>query len=317
MNTAVPYECDLHTHSIRSDGGDSYAELIDRASLRGLKVIAITDHDVAPLLHVEDGGRRVPLAEYARHRRIAVIPGAEYSCETDVDDVHILGLGCDWSHPGLTAEAERMAASKTEAYRTLVGLLSSRGLSISWEYILENSGRPLAGGEVQRKHIFEALARKGYAPTWREAKLMVLADPSLNVRREKTDPRAAIGLIRGAGGIAVLAHPYLIEPEPFVGGKRATRNGYIASLVEAGLEGIEAAYPYDKTSYSGGLEPGRIESEVREAWGGKISFFTGGSDYHGEWRKGMKNPREIGEKGMPLDALRAAPRLAALADACA
>ena len=43
-----PYLVDLHTHSTRSDGADTPKQLIDNAAARGMKVLAITDHDIRP-----------------------------------------------------------------------------------------------------------------------------------------------------------------------------------------------------------------------------------------------------------------------------
>ncbi|MFZ2914102.1 MAG: PHP domain-containing protein, partial [Rectinemataceae bacterium] len=110
MTHKPAYACDLHTHTQRSDGNDSYIELIDHASSIGMKAIAITDHDIAPAQTVKVGGETtegetswgetVSPVEYARERGLILLPGAEYSCDTDVDDVHIVALGCDWDNPG-------------------------------------------------------------------------------------------------------------------------------------------------------------------------------------------------------------------------
>ena len=65
---------------------DTYSELIDKAERLGMKVIAIVDHDVIPL----------DIQEHTKNKNVKVLPGIEISCDTLVDDVHIVGLGCDF-----------------------------------------------------------------------------------------------------------------------------------------------------------------------------------------------------------------------------
>ena len=60
------YECDLHTHSVRSDGNDTVIELIEHAALDGLRVLALTDHDVRPPVAVELDGESVDAKAYAK-----------------------------------------------------------------------------------------------------------------------------------------------------------------------------------------------------------------------------------------------------------
>ncbi len=53
------YNCDLHTHSLRSDGNDTVKELIDLACTIGMKMIALTDHDVCPPKLIEVDGEKI------------------------------------------------------------------------------------------------------------------------------------------------------------------------------------------------------------------------------------------------------------------
>ncbi|MEG2083841.1 MAG: PHP domain-containing protein, partial [Oscillospiraceae bacterium] len=93
------YPCDLHCHTTRSDGCDTPRELISNAAALGLKIIAITDHDVPPPETVEVNGTQIPVAAYAALKGISVLRGSEISCETEVEDVHLVVLGCDWGDP--------------------------------------------------------------------------------------------------------------------------------------------------------------------------------------------------------------------------
>ena len=45
----------------------------------------------------------------------------------------------------------------------------------------------------------------------------------------------------------------------------------------------------------------KIAAEVKETYQGKVRFFTGGSDYHAEEKKGITNARYIGEGGISYE----------------
>lgn len=81
------------------------------------------------------------------------------------------------------------------------------------------------------------------------------------------------------------------------------RAAYIDRLIGAGLDGIEASYPYSKTSYGGTLTPAEIEREVREHYADRVAIISGGSDYHADFKKGVKKEkaRNIGECGITAE----------------
>lgn len=302
--TARRYECDLHCHTTRSDGNDTPKEFIDNAIALGMKAVAITDHDIVPPETLTVNGEEVNIRSYARQRGLNLLLGYEFSTDTYVDDVHIIGYELNWSDKAVQAEVERAKNSKSEAYRVLCEILTDKGMPIDYEneilkYKDENGiEHTRTPEEVQRKFIFEKMAEKGYAPTWEAAKIMVRDDPDLNVRRKKIDPLDAIALIHQCGGLAFLAHPYLIDEvvEP-AGLGRMSREEYIERLIDSGLDGIEARYTYNKTSYKGMKTVEEIEREVREKYSDRL-YISGGSDYHAGSKKGIKNPREIGEAGI-------------------
>ena len=297
------YPCDMHTHTVGSDGNDTPLELLDNAIRAGLRVVAITDHDTPPPLSLAlPDGRNISCVAYAGERNLHYVPGYEFSCDTWVDDVHICGYGMDWEHPELAAEVRAARASKSNAYRELCGVLTAKGMAVDWatDILLTGTDDARCDEDVERKYIFEALANRGYCDTWSDAKILVRDDPALNVRRRKIDPVDAIRLIHTCGGIAVLAHPYLIDEEVCPEGKGGIRReAYIDRLIGAGLDGIEAAYTYDKTSYKGALTPNVIEAGIRKNYGDRL-LISGGSDYHAGHRKGQSKVRHLGERGISL-----------------
>ena len=301
------YRVDLHCHTTRSDGNDTPLELIQNAAALGMKVIAITDHDVLPPETIEKDGSVFPLSEIATDYGITVVPGIEISCDTLVDDVHIVGFLCDWKSPAMTQIVEFAEESKVNSYRELVEKLGSQGFNLTWnELLLDGKRQPEA---VQKKHIFELLAAKKYAPTWSDAKIMVRDNPNYDIKREKPDPIEAIRTIHGAGGIAILAHPYLIDETVAVSNRMLSRDEYIRRLIDAGIDGIESRYTYDKTSYKGSQSKEEIRREVEERYASSVDFLSGGSDYHADHKKGTKNARQIGEAGVPEEYFYSHPTL--------
>ena len=83
-------------------------------------------------------------------------------------------------------------------------------------------------------------------------------------------------------------------------------------MIEAGLDGIEASYTYDKTSYGGTMTPEEIKQEVIETYAKRGLIISGGSDYHADGKKGIENPRDIGDCGITPEEFAQYDKLTAL-----
>ena len=295
------YECDLHGHTTRSDGNDTPVEYIQNAAKRGVKILAITDHDITPPLEIETENGKRNIQDYAKENGVRLIRGIEISCETYIDDVHLVCFGCDWTNPFFTELEQFIEKSKVENYKKLVEELSKKGMKMTWEEVLYNNGNPIDEKEVQKKMIFELMARKGFFDGWQDAKLFVKNNPDIQIKREKPDAVSIIKKIHELGGIIILAHPYLINEAVSYNEKELSRKQFIQILIENGLDGIEACYTYDKTSYGGNLTPAQIKQEVIAEYKKQGLIISGGSDYHADAKKGVKNPREIGECGISVE----------------
>lgn len=295
------YLCDLHMHTNRSDGSDSPKELIDNAADLGMAVIAITDHDIRPpaTITTEDGV--VDITDYARSKGLLLLRGIEISCETDIEDTHIVGFGCDWSSPYFDKLEESVINSKIDSYKKLITALNAGGFAITWEEVLGNNGSPVPEEAIQKKMLFELMARKGFVKSWSDAKLLMKNTPQYQINRKKPTAASAIQAIRDTGGISILAHPYLIADTVIYKGDSISRDQFIRSLIAVGLNGIEANYTYDKTSYGGSMTKDQIAKEVTERYGALVDLISGGSDYHADQKKGVVNARAIGEAGIDVD----------------
>ncbi len=303
------FPVDLHSHSTRSDGSDTPQELISTAADAGLRILAITDHDIRPPKEIEVDGTHVDAVEYAAGRGVILIRGIEVSCETTAEDCHIVCLGCNWTDPFFDKLEADVIQSKIDGYRETVGRLHAAGYSITWDEVLENGGNPVTEDRVQKKMIFELLARRGFFTDWSEAKLMVKNTPEFQVARIKPDPVSVIQSAHACGGIAIMAHPYLVNEPVHLPGESMSRDTYIRRLIDAGLDGIEARYTYEKTSYGGRLTGEQIAEEVQKKYSSLVHVISGGSDYHADMKKGVKNPRYVGECGLTLKEFQESPVL--------
>ena len=192
MDYKPNYLCDLHSHTTRSDGNDTPKEFLDTAAALGMKVVAITDHDVLPPEKIEVGGLMVDVERYAQKKGMKVLKGIEFSCETEVEDVHLVAFGCDYSSPEILAMNRIIVQSKIDSYRRLTELLTEKGFPISWEEVLNYNDIPRKPEDVQKKIIFNLMAEKGYTETWSDAKLMIRNTPEYSVKREKPDKAAGL-----------------------------------------------------------------------------------------------------------------------------
>lgn len=314
MESYANFVCDLHGHTNRSDGNDTPEEYLRHASRRRMKVVAITDHDKVPPDTVIVNGEEREITEYARSLGLTLLKGIEISCETEIEDVHLVCFGYRFDSPYFEELDRFTVQSKICSYKELVRRLTKTGRPLSWEEVLENAGNPIREEEVQKKMIFNLMAKKGYAGSWSEAKLLVKNDERLCISREKPDAVKVIHEIHRQGGIVILAHPYLIHDPVHYHGRRLGRQEFIDLLICEGLDGIEGRYTYDKTSYNGDMSKEEIYKDVIKQYQGRISVISGGSDYHGDGKKGIDHPREIGECGLTEEEFYSNPILRKLAE---
>ena len=189
---------DLHTHSNRSDGTDPVAVLIAHAQQSGLDVIALTDHDTA------DGWTEGRIA--AEELGIGFVPGIEISCKLNGISVHLLGYLLDPSYPALAEELRIVRDGRTDRIPSIVARLNSVGVPLTVDEVLaQATGTPSVG----RPHVADALVANGTVANRSEAFDRFLADGRAgHVPHYAIEPGRAIDLVRAAGGVPVIAHPW-------------------------------------------------------------------------------------------------------------
>jgi 3',5'-nucleoside bisphosphate phosphatase len=246
---------DLHTHSTASDGTDPPAQVMRRAAAAGLDVVALTDHDTL-------AGHRE--ARDALPPGLALLTGMELSCRLDDRSVHMLAYGVDPGNAELAAETAAIVAARVGRAQSMVEALRGLGVDITWPQVQALA----AGGVVGRPHIARAMVAAGAITSPDEAFTAdwIGAGGRAYVSRYALDPVAAIGLIRAAGGVAVLAHPRAVS--------RAEQlsEAAIAELAAVGLAGLEVAHP----------DQDRAVRQRLAALAASLDLVaTGGSDDHG------------------------------------
>ncbi|MEE8369957.1 MAG: PHP domain-containing protein [Dehalococcoidia bacterium] len=265
----MPSGADLHTHSSFSDGLLTPTELVDLAYGNGVRILALTDHDIT------DG---LPEAFQAasRYPDLTLIPGIEMSTDVPGNEVHIVGLFIDWKDAAFQAKLTELRESRLNRAQKMVERLEQLGKPVAWEQVEKLAGQ----GTVGRPHIARALIEAGHVESVSEAFNLYLSRTGpAYVERERLSPGQVVELMLKVGGLCTLAHPRELD----------LQNGLLADLKAAGLIGMEVYYQ--------DYEPDEIER--LRALAEKFSILPlGGSDYHG---MGGPQQREPGNIPLPME----------------
>ncbi len=247
---------DLHTHSNRSDGTDSPAELMANAKAAGLEVVALTDHD-----STEGWAEAEKVAD---HCDIRLVKGIEISTRCDGKSIHLLGYGFDPHDEALHTELGKVLEGRNSRLPGTLERLRGLGIAIDEDDVRKHSTNAAALG---RPHVADALVELGVVANRDEAfaRFLMPGKPAY-VDRYAADLEQAIGLVKGAGGKTVLAHPWSR------GSKRVLTPSRLASLMDAGLDGIEV--DHNDHDAQDRAELAQIARELD-------LIHTGSSDYHG------------------------------------
>ena len=251
---------DLHCHSTASDGQLSPTALVERAHGRGVRVLALTDHDTL------DG---LPEARRAAQALgVELVDGVELSCTWCGATIHVLGYGFDGqAEPLVKALADLHRARWTRA-EEIGRRLEAKGMPGAFE------GARAVQAELgdsenapARPHFAEFLLRQGYVKDRAEAFRKWLGAGKLgDVKQHWPSLADAVGTLRAAGAWISLAHPYHYD---FT---RTKRRKLVADFIAAGGHAIEVV---------NGPQPaeqvGVLSILVREFG----LMVTAGSDFHG------------------------------------
>ncbi|MFA4015150.1 MAG: hypothetical protein RUDDFDWM_000223 [Candidatus Fervidibacterota bacterium] len=255
MNEEIGF-ADLHVHSSCSDGLYSVEELMCMAAKKGLKAIAITDHDslagTALALQIMREGRN----------DVELIPGIELTSEHKGVEVHILGYFIDHTSKDLYEALEEMRQQRLKRLNKIIAKLNEHGIPITIEDVLSY----VSGESIGRPHIARALVSKGFASSYIDAFQRYLRNGApAYVPRKRIPVSEAIRLIHSARGLAVVAHP-------------CDYGGFelVHEVIKLGADGIEVLHP--RLSKECSMRLMEIAKSLN-------LLTTGGSDFHGDEAK--------------------------------
>ena len=259
---------DLHIHSTASDGTFSPAEILALASGLNLAAIAITDHDTI-------NGSKEALS-------IGVPPSLKFLTGVEISaslppsfsysgSLHILGYSIKIGDPLLNKTLAALQKARKNRNPEIIDRLNSMGVAISMDELLNE----VSDGQLGRPHIARLMVKKVYVESIEEAfdKYLGKGKPAY-VDKYRIDCSRAIEVILGAGGIPVIAHPFLLNP-----GDVADIEDLIIMLKKMGLKGIEVYYP-EHSPY--------VISRLADMANRHELLITGGSDFHGSLKPEIK-----------------------------
>lgn len=249
-----PFKADLHCHSTCSDGSKTPEEIVSIAKEIGLSALAITDHDSIDSYALA--------SKKAFDEGIELITGVEFSTVHNKASIHILGYAFSPTSEIIESFCKKHNSRRLIRNQSILENLKKNNLPITEKELLQELN---TGGKttVGRPHIAKAMIRKGYVKSIQEAFQKYLGDGKCCYAEGPSfSTEETIDLIHEAKGLAIIAHPHLVEPP-----------GILVQLLEMDFDGIECFYA-------------RFNMDKHQRWlkiaAKKNWIITGGSDFHGD-----------------------------------
>lgn len=267
--------CDLHMHSIFSDGTYQPAEIIAEAKRIGLGAVALTDHNTVAGLP--------DFMQEAEQQGIIAVGGVELSTDHEGIEYHLLGLFIAPEHYN---KVERLAKEfhvlKEISNMETIERLNDAGYMISYTDVRKKNPT----GNVNRAHMAAELLEKGYVESIAQAfKTLLHENAGFYVPPTRLQLMAAIEFLREINAVPVLAHPLQDADE-------ATVRKFLPAAVEAGLIGMETRHSsFDRT---------QIETAERIAADFNL-LPSGGSDFHGKTKPNISLGTGKGDLAVPME----------------
>ena len=269
---------DLHTHSLKSDGSMTPAEVVREAKRAGLAAIALSDHDTVD-------GIREAVAE-GEKIGVEVIPAIEFSVQSKTE-THILGYFIDIENPDLLKTLKEVVDLRIERNYVTCQRLNELGFDITIEEV-----RALAPNNfVGRAHFARVLMDKGYTKSVKEGfDLYMTSGKYAYCEKQRLTARDAVELIGKCGGISFLAHPHLTK----LGDDELKE--FLKELKGFGLSGLEGYY----TDYTPEMQE-KYQAMAKEL----ALLISGGTDFHAAMKPHISIGTGLGNMKIPYSVLEA------------
>lgn len=246
---------DLHVHTHMSDGEYAPSEIINLAKKEGVRVVSITDHDTLEgIQEAKTEGEK---------QGIEIVPGVELSSLDNGKEVHVLGYYIDPNNKDIKELCSYNVRKRNERNNKYIELLNSMNVDIS----IEDVKKTTPSNVISKLHFAQCLLQKKYTTYFREAFKKYFTKKNFkDVRPDYPSVSETIKHIKNAGGIAVLAHPQILNLRYEVLEEK------IREWKNAGLDGIECYY----TGHT------NIQVKKYNELANKYDLIvTAGTDYHG------------------------------------
>jgi predicted metal-dependent phosphoesterase TrpH len=227
---------DLHCHSTWSDGVLPPSQVVERAAARGVKALALTDHDELSGLGEAHAA--------AVGTGLRVIDGVEVSVTWNTHTLHIVGLAVDPQNNALVEGLRRNRSGRNERAERMAAQLESVGIRGTLEGARAYATNPEL---VSRTHFARYLVENGHARNTQAVfdRLLGTGKPGY-VPHVWASLGEAVEWITAAGGLPVLAHPGRYKMEEH---ERATLLRTFRDLGGIGVEVVTGSHTPDQYGY--------------------------------------------------------------------
>ena len=265
------FRADLHCHTTCSDGTVAPEEIVRMAIIKGLRGLSITDHDT-----IEAYPTAVLAAQAAN---LQLISGIEFSAVHKQSSVHILAYSFSLNSSILKEFCLKHIQRRERRNTEILFLLKQHGMSISEEEIHVHNDA--LAHTIGRPHIAQAMRKKGYVSSIQEAFHKYIGEGKpCYASGTHFSVEETLEIIHKINGLAVIAHPHLIE-----------KNSILHELLDMKFDGIEGYY----ARFSLHQNEKWIKIGMRKGW-----IITGGSDFHGD----IKPNIDLGHSWTPEETFK-------------
>ena len=280
MDCDTRLKIDLHVHSTASDGTLTPREIVGLAHETGLAALAITDHDTIEGAKQALSSNIDPSLKIISGVEISTAPPNHFPFQ---GSFHILGYGIALDHAPLNRVLEKLQQARQNRNPGIAKRLAEMGMPINSKELSQAAGEK---GQIGRPHIAQVMVAKGYAVSMDDAfDRFIGAGKPAYVDKFRVDCPEAIQLIQSAGGVAILAHPYLYRHSG-----DETLKQLIEVLIQFGLQGLETYYP----------EHSEDDTRHFRSLAKRYDLLqTGGTDFHGAIKKGLRLGSGYGDFCVP------------------
>lgn len=260
---------DLHVHTNISDGALTPKEVIDEAANNNVSVLAIADHDIIDA-YTDD------LFNYAKEKKIEIIPAVEISTKTKKCGIHVLGYNIDINSEKLKNKLFELRNIRHKYLHDVSKALNDIGYKIDTDELdkIEAVTKAHIARDVIKHEENKDLLMKdfGHIPEMGEFIETIMNEGcKAYVKKDTVSPKDAANIIRAAGGKVVLAHPVAYKHED-----NLTDEDILELIKETKADAIEANYIYINRD---GVKINEVEKWNKFAKENGL-LTTIGSDFH-------------------------------------